>query len=246
MTDLFKFRAWHRTFMTWIGIPSIFYGIYLIYETIVSPYWLIGTFLVYQLCVFSLSIGNHRLFSHRMFKCNRLWHWLFGITTTASGNGSTIQWVFIHLGHHMHSDTPLDPHTVTWYQFFKLSPKNINFRVPRAALLLRDPMHRILHQYALLFVLAVPIIFYLISPMFFLFCYLIPVAYHHITGNLFYIYSHTNIGSVDRGWVGWIFPFAGEWNHRYHHVGNERAMNNAQLPGQFDIGYWFSKLIKIK
>jgi stearoyl-CoA desaturase (delta-9 desaturase) len=247
MNPLFKFYAWQRTVMTWLAIPIAIYAISLLITGIASPLWLIGYFIVYQFSMIALSVGNHRLFSHRAFKCNRVWHWLFAGITTAFGNGSTFQWITIHIGHHMHSDTPLDPHTVTYMQFFKLRAKSINFKVPYAKWALRDPVHRTTHKYAIFFVLGVATVAALISTNVFLFCYALPLAHHIITGNLFYLYSHNTEHAVDRPWMALLFPFAGEWNHKIHHVrGMEKLLNNAQSPWQFDPGYWFIKLIQQK
>lgn len=230
--------------MTWLSIPLAFYALFLVFNSTIHFGWVIASIVVYHLSMIALSVGNHRLFSHRAFKCSRFYHWFFAIFTTAFGNGSTFQWVMIHLGHHLHSDTELDPHTVTFYQFFKLKPKNIRFKVPYAKWILRDPIHRFTHRYALLIVLFFPIMLALISSTAFLFLWALPLAHHHITGNLFYIYSHNKDGAVDHPWLWIFFPFAGEWNHRAHHeVGGEKLLDNAQLPNQFDPGYWVTRMI---
>lgn len=243
----FYFRAWMRTLMTWVGIAGIIYGGVLLYTGAVSAYWLIGTFITYQICMFTLSVGNHRLFSHRAFKTNKFWQWFFSIWGTGFGNGSSYMWVFIHLGHHMFSDTERDPHETTFKYFFRLKHKQITYTLPKVKWLLREANHYYTHKYAVLFVLMFPILASLVSFNFFLFCYLIPMAWHQITGGLFYIYSHNKSGALNRFWIGIPFPFAGEWLHKSHHeAGKGRMLNNATEPGQFDIGYWFARLIATK
>lgn len=245
MKNLFKYRAWIRTITTWLCVPAFFYGAYLIWNDLASAWWLLGTFIVYQMSMLILSVGNHRLFSHRMFKCHRFWHWFFAIWGVAFGNGSAMTWVYIHLGHHRFADTPQDPHETTFKYFFRWTHKPFQYDIPAVKWMMRDPVHRYTHQFAVIWVLLVALVAYLISWEFFIFCYLIPMGYHQITGGLFYIFSHTKDGAANRYWLEFILPFAGEWNHKIHHApGGSKVLDNKQKWYQFDLGYLFARLIK--
>lgn len=241
---MFEFRVWLRTLLTWAGVTGAIYGIHQIILRETSVWWLVGTFVVYHISMLTISVGNHRLFSHQMFECSRFWHWFFALWGTVFGNGSSVQWAFVHIGHHIYSDTPKDPHQTNLRYFFRIRHKPIEFAIPRMKWLLRDPAHRFAHKYAMLLVFGTAIGSYLISINFFLFCYLIPAAYQLITGGLFLIYSHDKNGAVDRYWMELFFPFTGEWVHEAHHgPGGSQLQNNAHKPWHIDYGYWFMRMI---
>jgi stearoyl-CoA desaturase (Delta-9 desaturase) len=65
----------------------------------------------YLVSGFGVTVGYHRLFTHRSFRPAR---WL-KITLAAAGSlaieGSLVSWVANHRRHHMYSDRPGDPHS---------------------------------------------------------------------------------------------------------------------------------------
>lgn len=248
MNSIFVFRTWMRTLFTWIGIAAMFYGGNLIYSGDASPYWLLLSYAMAQVFMFTLSVGNHRLFSHRSFETNVFWKWFFAITSVVSGNGSAYTWTFIHIGHHKLSDTPKDPYETNFHYFFRHKHKAIEYDIPKTKWLLKETYHRVTHKYSVLWVLGFAALALLISPKLLVFGYLIPASFHHITGGLLIIFTHDKNGPTDRPWwIGLLIPSAGEWYHRSHHeAGQARRLNNAQSPMQFDSGYWFAKLISKK
>ena len=58
-----------------------------------------------------ISMGYHRLHTHRGFKTPRLFEYVLAICGTLTLEGGPIFWVAVHRQHHQHSDQPLDPHT---------------------------------------------------------------------------------------------------------------------------------------
>jgi stearoyl-CoA desaturase (delta-9 desaturase) len=52
-----------------------------------------------------------RLLTHRSFKTFKVVEYLFTILATLTDQGPPMVWVSNHRYHHMHADTPLDPHT---------------------------------------------------------------------------------------------------------------------------------------
>jgi fatty-acid desaturase len=58
-----------------------------------------------------ISMGYHRLHTHRGFKTTRLFEYFLAICGTLTLEGVPIFWVAIHRQHHQHSDQPADPHT---------------------------------------------------------------------------------------------------------------------------------------
>jgi sn-1 stearoyl-lipid 9-desaturase len=60
---------------------------------------------------FGITIGYHRLLSHRSFKCAKAVEYFFVLAGYLAYEGSPIWWSAIHRAHHKYVDTPLDPHS---------------------------------------------------------------------------------------------------------------------------------------
>ncbi|MDX6636650.1 MAG: hypothetical protein QOJ01_161 [Solirubrobacterales bacterium] len=66
---------------------------------------------MYVLTGFGISLGFHRLFTHRSFKTSRPVRVLLAVLGSAAVEGSVIEWVSTHRKHHRFSDRPGDPHS---------------------------------------------------------------------------------------------------------------------------------------
>jgi stearoyl-CoA desaturase (delta-9 desaturase) len=58
-----------------------------------------------------ITVGFHRLLTHRSFKCSRLLRAAFAALGSAAAEGPVIDWVATHRKHHQFSDEHGDPHT---------------------------------------------------------------------------------------------------------------------------------------
>lgn len=58
-----------------------------------------------------VTIGYHRLLTHRSFSCPKLVEYFWVLAGYLAFEGSPIWWVTIHRAHHRYEDTPLDPHS---------------------------------------------------------------------------------------------------------------------------------------
>jgi stearoyl-CoA desaturase (delta-9 desaturase) len=58
-----------------------------------------------------ISMGYHRLHTHRGFKTFRVFEYFLALCGTLTLEGGPIFWVATHRLHHQHSDQPEDPHT---------------------------------------------------------------------------------------------------------------------------------------
>ncbi|MFZ0665747.1 MAG: acyl-CoA desaturase [Acidimicrobiales bacterium] len=72
---------------------------------------LILAVILYFFTGFGVSVGLHRLFTHRSFKANRVLKVVLAVAGSMALEGSLISWVAIHRRHHMFSDQPGDPHS---------------------------------------------------------------------------------------------------------------------------------------
>ena len=65
----------------------------------------------YVLHAMGVTIGYHRLLSHRSFACPKFVEYFWVLMGYLAFEGSPIWWSTIHRAHHRHVDTPLDPHS---------------------------------------------------------------------------------------------------------------------------------------
>jgi stearoyl-CoA desaturase (delta-9 desaturase) len=65
----------------------------------------------YVLSGLGVTVGYHRLFTHRSFKTSRPMRALFAVLGAMAVEGSVIEWVATHRKHHRFSDQTGDPHS---------------------------------------------------------------------------------------------------------------------------------------
>jgi len=103
-----------------------------------------------------ISMGYHRLHTHRGFKTSRWFEYFLALCGTLTLEGGPIFWVATHRLHHQYSDQPEDPHSprvsgfwahMGWILFGD-SHHNDTARMSRYAPdLARDPFYRWLNTY---------------------------------------------------------------------------------------------------
>jgi stearoyl-CoA desaturase (Delta-9 desaturase) len=78
-----------------------------------SLHWqdLVVLAIVYSLTGAGITVGYHRLFTHRSFKTSRVVRALFAVLGSMAVEGSVVEWVATHRRHHDFSDQPGDPHS---------------------------------------------------------------------------------------------------------------------------------------
>jgi stearoyl-CoA desaturase (delta-9 desaturase) len=65
----------------------------------------------YLLTGFGVTVGYHRLLTHRSFQTSRPLEYLFAALGSSSLQGSVLDWVADHRKHHAHADAEGDPHS---------------------------------------------------------------------------------------------------------------------------------------
>jgi stearoyl-CoA desaturase (delta-9 desaturase) len=96
-----------------VGVPAV---------ALVVAGWLAwgGTLYWQDLCVLAITytlsgmgvtVGFHRLFTHRSFKTTRTVRALLAVLGSTAAEGPVIEWVATHRKHHCFSDRPGDPHS---------------------------------------------------------------------------------------------------------------------------------------
>ena len=67
--------------------------------------------LTYTLSGLGVTVGYHRLFTHRSFKTTRALRALLAVLGSTAVEGPVTEWVATHRRHHQFSDRPGDPHS---------------------------------------------------------------------------------------------------------------------------------------
>lgn len=100
-----------------IGLAHIlaFCGIWYMFVYGVSvTNWIL--FAVFSLLTgFGITVGYHRMLTHRGFQCSKPLRWAFAIMGGMAGEGYEYEWVANHRVHHFFSDQEQDPHSPLAY-----------------------------------------------------------------------------------------------------------------------------------
>jgi stearoyl-CoA desaturase (Delta-9 desaturase) len=65
----------------------------------------------YAVTALGITIGYHRLFTHKSFRTNRVVTAIVGVLGSMAVEGPILQWVATHRRHHQHTDREEDPHS---------------------------------------------------------------------------------------------------------------------------------------
>jgi fatty-acid desaturase len=100
-----------------------------------------------------ITIGFHRLLSHRSFACSKLVEYFWVLPGYLAFEGSPIWWTTMHRAHHRFVDTELDPHSPRNGLFYSHTGWLLKSRYPAhidpAVLtpdLMKDPIYKFLEQ----------------------------------------------------------------------------------------------------
>jgi stearoyl-CoA desaturase (delta-9 desaturase) len=86
-------------------------AIVLLWNSFVSPADLAIAAVMYLLTAIGITVGFHRLLTHRSFQTSKPVEYLFAIFGSMAVQGPVISWVADHRKHHAHADEEGDPHS---------------------------------------------------------------------------------------------------------------------------------------
>jgi stearoyl-CoA desaturase (Delta-9 desaturase) len=66
---------------------------------------------MYAVTTMGITVGFHRLFTHRSFETNRVVQFFLAVLGSMAVEGPLLKWVAVHRRHHQYSDTHADPHS---------------------------------------------------------------------------------------------------------------------------------------
>ncbi len=86
-------------------------AIVLLWNSLVSPADLVIAAVMYLLTAIGITVGFHRLLTHRAFQTSKPLEYAFAIFGSMAVQGPVISWVADHRKHHAHTDKEGDPHS---------------------------------------------------------------------------------------------------------------------------------------
>jgi stearoyl-CoA desaturase (Delta-9 desaturase) len=86
-------------------------AIALLWNSLVAPADLAIAAVMYLLTAVGITVGYHRLLTHRSFQTSKPIEYAFAVLGSMAVQGPTIAWVADHRKHHAHTDEEGDPHS---------------------------------------------------------------------------------------------------------------------------------------
>jgi len=86
-------------------------AIVLLWNSLVTPADLAIAAVMYLVTAVGITVGFHRLLTHRSFRTAKPVEYLFAVLGSMAVQGSAISWVADHRKHHAHTDEEGDPHS---------------------------------------------------------------------------------------------------------------------------------------
>lgn len=224
--------------------------------------------LFYVWHMMGVTIGYHRLLSHRSFRCPKIVEYFWVLGGYLAFEGSPIWWATIHRAHHRYTDDTLDPHSPRYgwmnaYYGWIFRSKYPDYITPgdQAKDLVKDPIYRFLEQnghWHRAHVLAV--LFGLTFRIVLLLCVGWPIALASLAAgvlvqqvplllnvvchlqNMGYKSYQTGEDSVNVWWVALLT--AGEGWHNNHHAFPGSARSGFK-PFELDPSWLMIRLMKL-
>jgi len=229
----------------------------------------IAAFVLHWMCAnCGITLGFHRLLTHRSFKTPKLIEYLLSWLGSLNWQGGPIQWVATHRLHHQHSDTDDDPHTprhgfcwshVLWLFNYEPQFDEYDKFSKYAKDLARDRVHVFIERTTWLwqFVLAGALFawgYWLGGVMTGLSCvvwgtFVRLVYVYHITwfvNSASHVWGYRNYetsdGSRNLWWVG-LLAYGEGWHNNHHAY--PRSARHGLRPWEFDLTWLLIRLMSL-
>jgi stearoyl-CoA desaturase (Delta-9 desaturase) len=96
-----------------VGLPfvGLLLAVVLLWNRGVDATDLVAFAVMYLIAGFGVTVGYHRLLTHRAFQTHKPLEYAFAVAGAMSVQGPVIDWVADHRKHHAHTDVEGDPHS---------------------------------------------------------------------------------------------------------------------------------------
>jgi len=190
--------------------------------------YLLLSYLVFVLlCPIGISAGLHRYFTHKSYKTSKFWERTMLLLSVYATVGSSIAWVGVHRAHHTFTDKPYDPHSPAdgvFKAWTGIGHTETKIPVSFVKDLLRDPLHRFIHDNYFKILLIPVIALFLYSPMLGVFLYAISATLALQTTSIVNVLGHTqgyrSYNTDDcssNSWIANILSLGEGWHNNHHH-----------------------------
>ncbi|NJL87116.1 MAG: acyl-CoA desaturase [Leptolyngbyaceae cyanobacterium SM1_1_3] len=129
----------------------------------------IAIFLHWVTIGLGISLGFHRLASHRSLQVPKWLEYFFVLCGTLAGQGAVLGWVGYHRLHHLYTDQPLDPHNSRqgfWWSHISWLMHEVPVKpeVPRVTKdITDDPFYRFCHNHYITLQAVLAVLLYAIG-----------------------------------------------------------------------------------
>jgi sn-1 stearoyl-lipid 9-desaturase len=190
----------------------------------------VALFLHWMTIGLGISLGFHRLATHRSFQVPKWLEYFFVLCGTLAGQGAVFGWVGYHRLHHLHTDQKLDPHDSTqgfWWSHISWLMHEVPTHNQLPAMtkdIANDPFYKFCHNHYIAMQLVLALVLYAIGGMpwvvWGIFVRLL-VGFHstcfvnsacHMVG---YRSHETNEHSTNCWWVA-LLTFGEGWHNNHH------------------------------
>lgn len=187
---------------------------------------LLSYFVFILFCPIGISAGLHRYFTHKSYKTSKFWERTMLLLSVYATVGSSIAWVGVHRAHHTFTDKPYDPHSPkdsVFKAWTGLGHTETKIPVSFVKDLLRNPLHRTIHDNYFKILLIPVIVLFIYSPMLGVFLYAIPATLALQTTSIVNVLGHThgyrNYNTDDlssNSWIANVVSLGEGWHNNHH------------------------------
>lgn len=196
--------------------------------------WLLSLAVYVIIGCLGISIGYHRLLTHKSFKTSKFWERLCTVCGMLAFTGSSIGWVGLHRDHHKYSDKIGDPHSpVTRGASMLLASYPYTPDKWKIRHLIFDKFHVFTHTWYFALISTWTVIWYAIGgSVLMMHVVIIPAVisvWISTTSNYMnHMWGYRNFETTDNSrnlWINALITFGEGW-HNNHHA----------RPGNYDFG----------
>lgn len=215
--------------------------------------WLVAFAIWNLIASFGISIGYHRLLSHRSFETTTFYERLFASIGCLASGGPPISWVGAHRMHHAYVDQEKDPHSPLvigrlrcYFHLWR------DFQINRRFVedMISDPYLMFLQRNYFYLLAGWAAILYAIDPMVGVFGYSVPavLAFHGfgLINMLSHGFGYRNYDVGDtstNNWLANVFTAGEGWHNNHHKF--PRSYRIGLKPGEWDLSAWFLETLPI-
>lgn len=249
MKKMFYPREWFFIAMQVVATIAFVYA--LVFPASLS-YWSVSLLGYFLITCLGITVTFHRLLTHKSYVLSKPLEYLFTYFGNLGCTGSSVGWVFVHRTHHTYADRPGDPHSpvVLGPLGAIIGDYSGKFNKWLVKDIIKDPVHRFMHEYYILLVLATITGIYMFDPVLVVYLFFIPVFLNTVASRLSNWIDHNpKFGTQCKGtkdqshnvWWWAILTFGEGWHNNHHNFPGDWRIGKTRW--QFDPGKYVIQIL---